>query len=254
MNGGTPKWTRIAFYCLIAFSGSALHRFAFLASTEATSEWSIYRNWIGGLGPALGAIGVFVLFRYRTRITLFGNGKPYALAMVSTPAVVMASIGLPNRFGVNAHLFGGSLGVMVVIYAILEELGWRGYLQDELSDFSKLPKYMLIGLIWYAWHFSWVEDHAIRDQVFNIGFMIAASVGIGFVADRTASVLAAAAFHVIGDIMGLMPDFRAMIPDSYQRFVIVATCVAVWLITMRIWRIRAGAPVHKSDQNVSVLD
>ena len=67
MGGGTPKWARIAFYCLIAFSGSALHWFAFPTSAAPTGAWSIYRNWIGGLGPALGAIGVFVLFRYQTR-------------------------------------------------------------------------------------------------------------------------------------------------------------------------------------------
>lgn len=135
MNSGTPKWARIAFFCLIAFSGSALHRFVFPTSGEAAGAWSIYRNWIGGLGPALGAIGVFLLFRYRTRITLFGNGRPYALAMISTPAIVMAGVGLPNKFGLDPHLFGGSLGLMVAVYAVLEELGWRGYLQDELSDF-----------------------------------------------------------------------------------------------------------------------
>lgn len=115
--------------------------------------------------------------------------------------------------------------------------------------FPKLLKYALIGLVWYAWHFSWVERHTVGDQLFTIGFMILASVGIGFVADRTGSVLAAAAFHIIGDGMGLMPDFRAVIPDSHQRLVIIAICIVLWLVTMRIWRMRAGAPGKKPDQH-----
>ena len=44
------------------------------------------------------------------------------------------------------------------------------------------------------------------------------------------------------------PDFRAAILNSHQRLVIVATCVALWLVTMRIWRMRAGGPEEKPVQ------
>lgn len=229
---------RIVFYCVVAFGLSALHRFVFPASDVPTGPLSIYRDLIGGLGPALGALGIFTFFNYRSRIGLWGSSRPHALAMIAVPAIVIGSVGVPNRFGLDPHLFGVELGGMVAVYGLLEELGWRGYLQDELRDRPALLKYTLVGLVWYAWHFSWIEHHPIGDQLFTIGFMVLASIGIGFVADRTRSVLAAAAFHIIGDVMGLMPDFHMLIPSQRQRVVIVASCVVLYLLIMRLWRRR----------------
>lgn len=241
---------RVAIYFAIALAISALARLYWHTGDVTPVDQgalAMYRHLVAGAGPALGAATVWIVFRYRSHITLGGTNFAIGLAMIVVPAVVMGINGIPNGFGVEPHLFGVHMGVWIALYAILEELGWRGYLQDEFRDRPALLKYAIVGLFWYAWHLSWLNGNPIGSELFTIGFMIVASAGIGFVADRTGSVLAAAAFHITGDIMALTTDFRAIIPSQASRGAIVIVCVVIWLVMLRIWRaqdVRRGT-VHR---------
>lgn len=42
------------------------------------------------------------------------------------------------------------------VFAFGEELGWRGYLLPKLLPFGKLWAYLLLGVIWGAWHWPLV--------------------------------------------------------------------------------------------------
>ena len=107
-----------------------------------------------------------------------------------------------------------------------EETGWRGYLQDEFRERPALLKYAIVGLFWYVWHLSWLGGHSIGSEATNLAFLLTASIGIGFVADRTRSIFAAAAFHVLGNIMITTSDFTTLIPSEHTRWMIVLICVA----------------------------
>ena len=91
-------------------------------------------------------------------------------------------------------------------------------------------------MFWYAWHLSWLNNNPVSSEIATLLFVILASVGIGFVADRTGSVLAAASLHIIGNILGLTTDFQTIIPAAQSRMTIVIACVVIWLIILRIWR------------------
>jgi membrane protease YdiL (CAAX protease family) len=235
------KWARIAVYYLIAIAISALARL-YWHTGDATmvqrGPWAMYLHLVAGVGPALGAAAVVLLFGYRSRMSLGGTNLALGLLMIAVPALVMAVIGLPNHFGVEPHLFGLHMGVWIAAYALLEEIGWRGYLQDELRDRPALLKYAIVGLLWYAWHLPSLGGNPLASELVTIAFMILASIGIGFVADRTGSVLAAASFHIIGNVMGLTTDFTAIIPAVQTRGLIVLAAVAIWLVILRIWRAR----------------
>jgi uncharacterized protein len=236
------KWLRIAVYYLIALAVAALARLYWHTGDIASSmrsPWIMYLHLVSGLGPALGAAAVYLIFRYRSRMSLGGTDLPLALLAIAVPAAVMGAIGIANPFAIEPHLFGVHMGVWIAIYAVLEEIGWRGYLQDEFASRPALLKYAIVGLFWYAWHLSWLTTPLVPgDELFTILFMILAAAGIGFVADRTRSVLAAGAFHIIGNIMGLTTDFKTLIPSLHSRMVIVFVCVVVWLVILRIWRMR----------------
>ena len=244
------KWLRIAVYYLIALAISALARL-YWHSGDATSTLrspiAMYGHLIAGVGPTLGAAAVWLIFRYRSRMSLGGTNLPLALAMIVVPAVVMGGIGIPNGFGVDPHLFGIHMGVWIACYALLEEIGWRGYLQDEFCHRPALLKYVIVGLFWYAWHFSWLDSRSIGDEIVSVGFILLAAIGIGFVADRTGSVIAAASFHIIGNIAFTTTDFRTIIPSSNTRMAIIITCLVIWVVILRIWRttdVRRGT-VHQ---------
>jgi membrane protease YdiL (CAAX protease family) len=248
------RWLRIAIYYAVALGLSFLARIIWQTSNLADPRqgaWGMYRHLFSGVGPFLGALLVWALFRPERRMRFGGTWPAMSLAMLAVPAIVLGIMGVANPFGVDAHLFGVHLGVWIAIYAILEETGWRGYLQDEFRQRQALLKYAIVGLFWYAWHFSWLGGHSAGSEAASLAFMIAASIGIGFVADRTRSIFAAAAFHVLGNVMGTTTDFAALIPSQQTRWMIVLACVVVWLIMLRLWGMRDKRIVAFTAQEVT---
>jgi membrane protease YdiL (CAAX protease family) len=244
------KWIRIAIYYAIALGLSFLAR-VYLGTSELADArlgaWGIFRHLLSGVGPFLGALAIWAAFRPERRMTFGGSWPIMGLAMLAVPAVVLGATGVANGFGLDAHIFGVEIGLWIALYAILEETGWRGYLQDELHDWPALLRYATVGVFWYFWHFTFLlGDNSLGTEISNLGFLVLASVGIGFVADRTRSIFAAAAFHIVGNILMTSAEFRTFIPAPNARLTIVLICVVVWLIMLRLWgmrdkRIRAAA-------------
>lgn len=236
------RWIRVAVYYAIALGLSYLARIYWRTSDLSDARlgvWGIYRHLFSGVGPFIGAFVVWGLFRPERRMSFGGTFPAMGVAMLAVPAVVLGVIGVSNGFAIGPHAFGVQIGVWIVLYAVLEETGWRGYLQDEFHDQPALLRYVIVGLFWYAWHFSYlIGDSSIGNEISNIIFVLAASIGIGFVADRTHSILAAAAFHTIGNVLMTSAEFRAFIPAQGTRTTVVLVCVAVWLVMLRLWGMR----------------
>lgn len=235
------RWTRVAIYYFFALAVSfcvRVYGHETNPASPSTSAWGLYWHLVGGIGPAIGAAVVMLFFGYRSAMSLGGTEPRLGLLMIATPAVVMGGIGLPNPFSVEPHLFGVHIGILITLYAILEELGWRGYLQDEFKARTRILRYAIVGVFWYVWHLSFLKETTFVNEAVGLAILIAASIGIGFVADRTRSVLAAAAFHVIGNILGLTTDFRTLVPEGRFRLLIIAVCVVSWLLILRLWRVR----------------
>jgi len=244
-------WIRIAIYYAIALGISYLARVQWGTSDPADAgpgHWGLFRHLLSGFGPFVGALLVWAVFRPERRMSFGGTFPIMGVAMLAVPAFVLGIAGVPNIFGLDAHLFGIEIGLWIALYAVLEETGWRGYLQDELYGRPALLRYAIVGVFWYFWHFTYLlGDNSLGTEAVNLGFLVLASIGIGFVADRTRSIFAAAAFHVVGNVLMTSTEFRTFIPTSSARLTIVLVCVAVWLIMLRLWamrdkRIRAAAP------------
>ena len=235
------KWIRIALYCVIAFGLSYLARVHWHTnglSDPKQGVGAMYWHLAGAIGPFLGALAVWTVFRPERPITFAGSSPAIGLAMLALPAVVLGARGMDNGFSLEPHLFGVHMGLLIAAYALLEETGWRGYLQSEFRDRPPLLRYGIVGLFWYAWHFSYLGSTSLSAELFNALILILAAVGIGFVADRTRSIFAAAAFHAAGNIMFMSADFKAMIPSAGTRASIVAVCLVGWLAMMRLWRVQ----------------
>lgn len=236
------KWIRIALYYAIALAFSFLARIYWRTSDLADARlgtWGLYRHLFSGIGPFVGAIVIWSVFRPERRMSFGGTFLPMGIAMLAVPAVVLGVFGVTNAFGTDVHVFGVQIGIWIALYAVLEETGWRGYLQSEFSGWPALLRYAIVGVFWYAWHLTYLlARNPIGTELTNLVFIVLASIGIGFVADRTRSILAAAAFHIVGNILLTSVEFRAFIPDSNSRVRVVLICVAVWLIMLRLWGMR----------------
>ena len=129
------RWTRIVVFYAIAIGFSALARVYWHTGEQfREGALSVYWHLIGGIGPFIGAVVAWLLFRSERRVTFLGAYPAMSLAMLATPAVVMGLMGIDNPFLVDPHLFGVHMGVWVAAYVLLEETGWRGYLQGEFAD------------------------------------------------------------------------------------------------------------------------
>ena len=92
-------------------------------SIETNYAFQVSAALASGLGPAIGALVVMFIFKRKTEYTLLGKSAWKSIATIVIQCIVFGIIG------------GWDLGVTCLAafaYGLLEEYGWRGFLQYEL--------------------------------------------------------------------------------------------------------------------------
>lgn len=195
---------------------------------------SIYKEWPGGLGPFVGALFVTRIFNVERTISFFGTSKAKSILMAIIPVVLFTIVGASTS-EVNSHFYGFHLGVMLVIYGLLEETGWRGYLQDELRGIHPVIKYVLIGFLWYAWHLTFIGNILhLKSELIILFILILASWGIGQAAEYTRSIIVSGCLHIIGNIMAFSSLILRSI-DFNGRLTIAGISVFAYVLMLVVW-------------------
>ena len=165
-----------------------------------------------GLGPAIGALVAMLLFKRKTEYTLAGKSARKSIATIVIPCIVFGIIG------------GWDLGLTCLfafVYGLLEEYGWRGFLQYELRKLPVWQYVLIITVMWFLWHL----DLNLRSVLPFFLLLLFASWGIGKVATDTHSLLFCAAFHGIANF-----SKRDLFSDT--TFTAAFICVIVFWIVM----------------------
>ena len=145
------------------------------------------------------------------------------------PAIVLAIMGINRGDGLNPHYTGFILGIMISIYGILEESGWRGYLQDELKDINPWLRYLITGFLWYLWHFTFLDNEFnILNELIIFGILFLSSIGLGKIVELTHSTIITGCFHALGNILGLSTVFKNHVAPG-QKLLIVGICLIIWI-------------------------
>ena len=236
------NFKRLFIFLIIAISLSNIFRFDVFGTKQILEKLP---NWIyllcsvilEGGGVFIGALIAIKLLRKERKpeITFFGTSQKKGLLMSIIPIVLLSIIGVKNEYGINENLYGFYAILISLIYAIMEEFGWRGYLQDEFRNLKPIKKYFLIGFIWYFWHLPFLTNTTIKDNLFFLGMMIFGSWGIGLVAETTKSILASACFHLIINIM----MYNSLIKnglDGTQKLIILGISIVLWIIITEKWK------------------
>jgi len=188
-----------------------------------------------GLVPTLGLVIGSLLFRQKLKkkkVSIAGTNLKYSIIILSIPILCLTLIGVENMFGIQTNLFGAFIGIFTMTYAFLEEYGWRGYLQEELlNNFNKWIVYIIIGLIWYTWHWYFLRE-GNDAKLIMIPILIAASIGIGEIAKMTKSIIVCAAVHGIVNILIIYSIISNQL-SSIQKILILVTCLAIWIPLIR---------------------
>jgi len=200
-------------------------------------------TWLNDLGTALlTGVGVWVTAilaikslrkQRRTHISLFGDAPLFSILMSLVPILLLTIIGMNNHYSIPNHLWGFSAIIATLLYCVMEEYGWRGYLQEELKFVKPWLRYCLIGTLWYVWHLSFLEETSIASILTGLGMLIIASWGIGQLTLLTHSILVAACFHLLIQIMFFNTFFRNHL-NAREKLIIFVTLLTTWLILLKL--------------------
>ncbi len=213
---------------------------------QLSQDWPYLLSLLLGWAPALGTLIMALILRPRipnlSSSLTGGHGRLIAI-MLAVPIICLSIFGVFNAQNIHVNLFGLFLGFQVLIYALLEEYGWRGYMQEELKILNnKWLSYIVIGLIWYLWHWFFLRSGGNTDLRSNLTIcllLIAASAGIGEILKATKSIAAAACFHALGNIAFFYPLIVGGLTNT-EKWITVAACLIVWIpIVKRMERLNA---------------
>ena len=173
-----------------------------------------------GTAPIVSALVMKLLLRDDVpmgfKLRLKGNGRLYALSALSYPVtiaiivVVGLLLGASSIHNLTLPAFVTAmvpLAVTFFIFAIFEEIGWRGYLAPKVYGLNdRLFGHALVGLIWASWHFPYMTQlwaHTSEGLVtllprFLLGTFVFAIV-YGEIRLRVGSVWPAILMHWVGN-------------------------------------------------------
>jgi len=199
------NWKAIVFYVAAATIIAGLFRKPFFDFYNSSSYHFMVAlacvTLLIGWAPALSAFLSWKIFGSQNRESdWFGAWKNGALAMASLPAIVFGAFGYPNDFGMNAHLAGFLLGALIFLYALGEEIGWRGYMQDALAPRPLWIRALLIGVVWWAWHLFFFRSLDPGYILQSLAIIFGTSFMLSWLISESRSWISVAAFHSIGNI------------------------------------------------------
>jgi len=183
--------------------------------TNILSETNLYLNMIvRGIGPTLGAIVACLIFKIKfSPMTLKGNYRLFVF-----PSLVYWIIPI-LLFALWTAITKGTFPIfyvfMIFVYGLLEEIGWRGFLQQQLQGLPKIWNILIVGILWFVWHLNF--DLVASNLIF-LGILLFGAWGIGIVADRTKSLLAVAAFHSLNNV------------QSENNLIVIALLFVSWIV------------------------
>lgn len=218
----------------------------------ARAQILVYGQWrfmvlyvTGGLGPTIAAyIAVLStsaqaslrefhrrLLRWRVAgwWYVIAVALPVSLAIVSTVIATQFSSGLGAVLSVRPWIMFLPLFAMMIVGGGLEELGWRGVAQPELTRAIGPAKAALsVGLIWAIWHvplflLPGVSQYGGNFPVFAIG-VIANALMLGWLYSRTDSILLCIVFHASSNAIAAL---GFAIPHESGWWVLLGPCLNV---------------------------
>ncbi len=193
MTNSTKRITAITIFYIIAIG---LRYYITEIKPSFFTNSNLYINiLLQGIGPLLGGLFVIKVLKRPNQLKLLGIGILKTILAISIPIVLFSLVGILNT-GIP-YINAPKYIAIIIVYALFEEYGWRNYLQSELSELNKILKYLIITILWFIWHLNF--ELSIDNLIFFI-ILFAGSFGIGYVAEKSKSLILVALFHAFFNI------------------------------------------------------
>lgn len=231
---------RIIIFYIIAISISNIFRFNLFGWEQVVQKLPLWGQSLlaplQSAGIFIGAlIALYLLKRDRDPVySFFGTSLGWSLVMALIPLLLLTVIGVKKSVEINIHLNGLIIGLGTLTYCYFEEIGWRGYLQDELHNLNEFQRVLIIGFLWYFWHLMFINDQSIINNLIFGGILTISSWGLGKVIELTKSILAVASFHMVINIIAMNSIITNSLSGS-EKLLILAVAVILYIVILIQW-------------------
>ncbi len=160
-----------------------------------------------GCGPVLAGLVCYFVFKTPNtyRLSLAGS-KPLVSCGLTALALLLPVL-LSHK--TDKTVIIGTV-ITQFLYTLGEESGWRHYLQNATSGFSTWAQALVIGTVWFFWHYAVLSDPTTmltgQSIPFYIGMpvlillLVLVSALFGRVVLQTQAVLLPTIIHYIGKV------------------------------------------------------
>jgi membrane protease YdiL (CAAX protease family) len=258
------KRVPVTAYFVLAFLFSWAITAVMIARYKGSLDAPGWLHYLVAWGPALAALVVTGLteglsgirtligrvFRWQIggRDWLIAAGSPLLLlaAAVLISAVTTGAMPDLSRLGVVDYL--GDIGIPAALivwclsFGLGEEIGWRGFAQQQLEPKrGLLVSTLWIGVIWACWHLPhfFYKDTFIQMGLAGFPFyvvnIVPGAIVLGWLYSRTKSILAVAVWH------GLFDFATASAVDGGTVSMVMSIGVMMWALLIVVAELRGAS-------------
>ena len=248
--GGNVENTAITPWLMAAMFTPALGVLMLMGFCKAVRKDVLWRpTWRTlAVAPYAVFIPTLVAFGIVATFVLTGWGRSSFFAFSSNGVRVIGGPWLLGRGQQGWPIFVCNIVATGVVYSLIsmvlgagEELGWRGYLQGQLTKrFGLLNGLVILGLLWSFWHlplllagFNYPQNRYCGAFVLSPLLLISASFFLAWLTLRARSFWPAALAHGAGDSIqgGVTTSIQSNKPGLYVYLTELALIVVVGLIS-----------------------
>ncbi len=228
------KWKEIAIFYLIAVCVSAPFRLGLVKMETLISlpnGLNAFYSVLKALGPILGFLVMFYVIRVKTfrNNSFYGTSKIVSILAILVIPTMMTILGVQNKSNLNIHYYGFIYSTAYCFYALFEEYGWRGYLQEAVQQLKLIEKIGIISVLWFTWHFNFLlPEMTLKQHALHFLFIILGTFGLIKITNKTKSILFATAVHLS---FNLLTDVNG---EFNKRLIVLSTAIVVWIILLNV--------------------
>lgn len=159
-------------------------------------EYKINLNY--AFGPFLASIIVCYMYKTPLQLRLFSeNLWIRKIEFIGLGIFFVGSVIMYLKAGKidYTHIIVGIL--LSLIYTLLEEVGWRVFLGNELSKYSFLIIFGVSTTLWFLWHYSFKDENLLANPLQFLGLIAAGSAGMAKFYQQTKSWMIVAVTHAV---------------------------------------------------------
>ena len=186
--------TKITLFFILAFGISYfLNMFS-----NPLSLYGFRVNLNYAFGPFLAAIIVSFLYKTPLKLKLFSETIWIRKIEFIGLGIFFISTIISTIKSGNSNYSVIILGtILALVYTLLEELGWRVFLGNELGKYSFLTIFLISTVLWFTWHYSFRDENLMANPLQFLGLIAAGSAGMAQFYRQTKSWMIVALTHAV---------------------------------------------------------